>query len=118
MADATDDPPVDLRRIQNIAEGDRAFEKEVLDAYLGDCAKRIARLRESIPAKDSTTARRDAHTIKGASMNIGTTRLHECARELEKTDPAQDQSEAMKQLEAVEAEFAAVEAYLQQYLAG
>lgn len=111
-----DSQPVDLRRMQELSDGDREFEHEVLEAYLQDCEERLARLATAVPQGDLSSVRRDAHTIKGASGNVGTTRLQDIARDLEHLYEHWDGERAAQLLAALRAEFSKVKAFLGYYL--
>jgi histidine phosphotransfer protein HptB len=117
MSDKANTNPVDLLRIQGLSEGDRGFEEEVIRAFVGDCSARLARLEAAIPAGDADAVRRDAHTIKGASGNIGTVTLHELARQLERVDLQESPEAAAEILDQLREEFEQVRGYLEGYLA-
>ena len=116
MANSLNQHPVDLKRIQDLAGGDKEFEQEVLRVYLTDCIERLEGLRQALEAGDNETARRHAHTIKGASCNIGTVLLHECARRLEHCKTQEQPKEAAALLKELGTEFGRVQAYLEAYL--
>lgn len=116
MANDTDGAPVDLSRIQGLAEGDKDFEQELIGAYLEDCSERMGRLRQAIADGAVETVQRDAHTIKGASSNVGTTRLHELARQLEKLEITAEPAAAEQLLAAMITEYASVRDFFQDYL--
>ena len=110
------EPPVDIARLQGISDGDREFEQEVIAAYIDDITERIVRLDTAIATGDTENARRDAHTIKGASSNVGTTRLQEMGHQLEKLDIIAEKDAAIRLLEEIRKEFAAVKSYFENYL--
>ncbi|MBX3178883.1 MAG: Hpt domain-containing protein [Candidatus Hydrogenedentes bacterium] len=83
-----DSPPLDFARIREASGGDGEFERDLFEAYVEDCGGRVAGLRGLHAAGDADQLRREAHTIKGASANIGTARLHEIAGALETADSA------------------------------
>ena len=99
---------IDFSRIQEISQGDRAFETALLQAYLKDCSKHVTALREALAVGDEDTVRRSAHSIKGASRNIGTTQLHEHALAIESGD--------LTEISTLEAEFQRVQEAISTYL--
>jgi len=74
---------VDLTRIRKVSEGDRQFEIEIITLFLGDVTQRLARMERAIETEDAQALRREAHTIKGSSANLGAMRLRELAVECE-----------------------------------
>ncbi len=74
---------VDFSRIQETSDGDTDFEKELFGVFLEDCEERLQRLNEALAAGRLSELQREAHTIKGAAANVGTTRLQEIAMHLE-----------------------------------
>lgn len=107
---------IDFTRIQETSGGDIEFEQELFAAYLEDCAERLGRLEAARAAGDDTTFRREAHTIKGASANVGTTRLHELAHDLEAAGLS-DGIVIEKQMALIDAEFQHVKTAIEAYLA-
>jgi len=74
---------VDFSRIKETSDGDTDFEKELFGVFLEDCEERLERLNEALTAGRLSEIQREAHTIKGAAANVGTTRLQEIAMHLE-----------------------------------
>jgi len=79
--------PINLEQLKQISEGDIKFEIEVLQAYVEDNSKRIEGIREAIAAKHYLGVTQAAHHIKGASGNVGATRLIDLSIRLEKMQP-------------------------------
>lgn len=111
----TDSAPMDFSRIQDTSDGDTEFEQELFEAYVEDCADRIARLRAAREAGDLDAFHREAHTVKGASANVGTTRLHRIAHELELLEFSDDGA-IDEVLGRVDAEFEQVKGAIRAYL--
>ncbi len=74
---------LDLTYLAEAADGDVAFIDEILGDYLVEMAKYLADLDEQFQKKEIQTLVRSAHTIKGASANVGATRVRETAAKLE-----------------------------------
>lgn len=108
---------MDFARIQDTSDGDTEFEQELFEAYLEDCADRIGRLRNARAASDTDALRREAHTVKGASANVGTTQLQAIAQILEQTATDLDGAAIDELIAKIEAEFARVKEAIQGYLA-
>ncbi|HQF55715.1 MAG TPA: CHASE domain-containing protein [Fibrobacteria bacterium] len=63
--------------------GDQELAWKIADAFRKECPGIASRLRSSIEAGDANSARQEAHSIKGASANIGADALGGIARRLE-----------------------------------
>jgi CheY-like chemotaxis protein/HPt (histidine-containing phosphotransfer) domain-containing protein len=68
-----------LRRVM----GDREVADLVLQGYFNDLPRQIAELESAIEDGDAEKARRLAHSIKGASANVGADELRDVARHME-----------------------------------
>jgi PAS domain S-box-containing protein len=64
--------------------GDEEMVQTVVEIFLDDIPKQIESLKHSLEASDAKTARRIAHSIKGAAANVGGEALRELAGEIEK----------------------------------
>ena len=69
---------------------DEVLAKEVVEAFLNDIPRQIGTLQGCLEAGDAPGAERQAHTIKGASANVGGEALRAVAFEMEKTARAGD----------------------------
>jgi HPt (histidine-containing phosphotransfer) domain-containing protein len=72
-----------MRRLMN----DTSLAKRVIAGFLDDLPKQIDRLEEALLRRDWTVFKRQAHTIKGASANLGARRLQLKAEDLEAAAP-------------------------------
>lgn len=76
--------PSAIQTLRELCPGDNdAFLREVLDMFKKDTPLRIAEMEESLKTSDKVRFKRAAHSIKGASANIGAVRLQEVAGRLE-----------------------------------
>jgi HPt (histidine-containing phosphotransfer) domain-containing protein len=64
---------------------DPELAQMVVSGFLADISKQIGKLHKCLGEQDFTTAERIAHSIKGASGNIGGMRLMDVAFLMEKT---------------------------------
>lgn len=115
METADNHEPVDFTRIQETSDGDAEFEHDLFAIYLEDCKGRIDALRDAVNAQDAALLHREAHTIKGSSVNVGTTRLHEIAQQIETANPGNTEA-LLQQVDALEAEFGRVQSAIETYL--
>ena len=84
---------------------DEYLVRIVVESFLEDIPLQIAAMKGYLETGDVTGAERQAHTIKGASANVGGERLREVAFEMEKAIRAKDLSAAGKLMAEMEAQF-------------
>jgi len=77
----------------------------VAESFLEDIPQRIAALKEYLETGDAAGAERQAHTIKGASANMGGERLRAAALEMEKLLKAGDMNAINAYLAELETQF-------------
>ena len=113
---ATDDPHSSLITYHSSLIFDRAglmarlmddeyLARMVVEGFQEDIPKQIAALKGYLESGDAAGAERQAHTIKGASANVGGKRLMEVAFEMEKAARAGDLSAAGRHIPELEAQF-------------
>jgi two-component system sensor histidine kinase/response regulator len=76
----------------------------VVDGFLEDLPRQITALKAVLEAGDAPGVERQAHTLKGASANVGGERLREVAYEMEQAARAWDLNAAGIYLAELEAE--------------
>jgi len=78
------EPPVfDAAVLLNLLGGDREAVAEITAELLTDAPRQAAAFREALAADDAALARRQAHTLKGASANVGAEALRAVAHAAE-----------------------------------
>ncbi|TPV97166.1 MAG: Hpt domain-containing protein [Myxococcales bacterium FL481] len=89
-------------------EDDPGFLTDLIDTYLQDSASSLAKLGEALAADgvDRDQTRRLAHTLKGASQNIGAIQMAARCLDLEKTAPSAAPAELREMLARAEEAFA------------
>jgi len=106
---------IDFSRIQETSDGDTEFERDLLGVFIEDCEDRLQRLNAAIAAGRLDEIKREAHTIKGAAANVGTTRLQEIALRLETlSDASIPEGQALS--EKLAEEFERVKAAISDYI--
>jgi CheY-like chemotaxis protein len=99
---------IDARRLHELAtHGGRSLVEELAAIFVADARRRLSDLLAAIRAGDAPDLRRAAHALKGASGNVGATRLCELAASLEHADPLS--ASAAASASALESELARVE---------
>ncbi len=67
-----------------LLDGDRQGAGEILAEYVVDAPRQLGALREALAAGDADAARRQAHSLKGASANVGAEALRAAAYDVER----------------------------------
>ena len=114
-------PVLDPLVIENLKqlnmEGEPDVLAEVLQLFLEDVPRRIAKLRAASAAGDAAEICKGAHSLKGSAGNIGAKTLLAVCRELDDKGRAGDLAGAKPLIDALEAEFAKVEVAIRGILA-
>jgi PAS domain S-box-containing protein len=119
-ASATEDSPGTpvFDRAATVARlmGDEDLARTVIEGFLEDVPKQIEALRSYIAAGDIEGSVRQAHTIKGASANVGGETLRAAAVEMEKAAKAGDLADVMSRLPDLEVRFARLKEAMQEFV--
>lgn len=89
----------------NRVNGDEELCNELLELFVGDFPVQLATLKRAIEREDMDLVAKQAHTIKGASANIGATALREAAFQIETAGKGQDLDQVQITTEMMEKEF-------------
>lgn len=104
---AYDQSSVDMGVLDNLATmtdtGD-VFVARLIVTFVADAVSRVEMLRVALAAGDSTTVERTGHALKGASGNMGATRMASLGAELQQAGHAGDLDSAAVLVERLDAE--------------
>jgi PAS domain S-box-containing protein len=95
------DPESVLSRL----EGDDALAQIVYEAFLEDMPRQIQALKQLVADRDDAASARQAHSIKGASANVGGETLRKLAAEMEKAADAGDWRAVIDRMDELELQF-------------
>ncbi|EDX87533.1 Hpt domain protein [Synechococcus sp. PCC 7335] len=73
----------DWQQLQQLAGGDAEFEAELLAMFLNDARNSLRLLEGAIASKKLETIESVAHSLRGASANVGASAIANTAFELE-----------------------------------
>jgi len=104
--------PVNIQRLNDITDGDREFERELIEAFLADTERHVADLESAVREEDGEALKIQAHAIKGSSANAGARRLEEIAVRLEEIRVEKESERARELIEDLRSEFERVREYL------
>jgi CheY-like chemotaxis protein len=71
--------PLDLARLAGLAGEDTTFMRDLLTTFRASAAAVLGEMQSALPTLDRDRLRRSAHKLRGASDNIGATRLRDLA---------------------------------------
>ena len=66
---------IDRARLEEIGMGDAEFTREIIEMLIEDGKERIAMIRDAYDHKTWETVGREAHSLKGAALNVGANSL-------------------------------------------
>jgi HPt (histidine-containing phosphotransfer) domain-containing protein len=102
---------IDEERLREAAGGMEELEIDLLELLVADGRERLECLIAAIAAGDVGSARREAHTLKGASSSVGANPLSAIARTAEEVCVAGDLGAV--QVDLLRTELERVNAYLE-----
>jgi PAS domain S-box-containing protein len=106
-----------LDRLRALAEATTpALFARVLDAFRTDATTYLAALRDAAAGHDRGSLRQTAHSLKGASLNVGATTMAELCRRLEIGDEANEMAQIAPRLLQLASEFDRVRIDIERYL--
>jgi HPt (histidine-containing phosphotransfer) domain-containing protein len=74
---------LDRLRLRDLTDGDADFERELLETFVASARVLMAELRAGLMARNAAAIAKDAHSLKGVSLNVGATSLAKFAAELD-----------------------------------
>jgi histidine phosphotransfer protein HptB len=76
---------LDRRRLRDLTDGDAEFERELLETFITSAKGLLGELRANLIARNAAGISKEAHALKGVSLNVGATSLAKFAAALEAT---------------------------------
>jgi HPt (histidine-containing phosphotransfer) domain-containing protein len=95
-------------------DGDNALAQIVFETFLKDLPSQIQALKTQVADRDAAAAR-TAHSIRGASANVGGESLRKLAAEMEKAADAGDWHSVITRMEELERQFLLLEDAIKLY---
>ncbi len=113
-------PRIDPQKIEELKElvddDDPDFLIELLEDYMNNSEENLKVIRYAIQAKDTMTVVRTAHTLKGASSNIGAVNMTELSKQLEHLGTEETLEGAVDLIDRLDVEFVEVKSELEKEL--
>lgn len=107
--------PVDQARLDELIDlfGDREEVRDLFDEFFAELPARLEALRTGIITLSIDEVNHAAHALKGSSVSLGATQVTETARQIEESARTSTLDGSTVSLERLEAELAALRAWLQ-----
>lgn len=74
---------LDRLRLRDLTDGDVEFERELLETFIESAKALFGELRAGLMSRNAASIAKGAHSLKGASLNVGANSLAKFAAELE-----------------------------------
>lgn len=87
----------------------------LVESFIDDAKSRMIKLKHAIASRSSEIVRREAHSLKGSSLNLGAQLLPQLCSEMEEQGKAGDLTGCESLFLKIETELARVETELTQY---
>jgi HPt (histidine-containing phosphotransfer) domain-containing protein len=108
---------VDLALFELLTDGDREFAEELFEMWEGKVQGDLTSLQVALDAEDADTLLHVAHSLKGASANLGAVDVQAASKTLEFMGRAGDLSKGEQALESLRGEIAAAMSVYKDYFA-
>jgi len=106
------DPKIILTNLMD----DKELSATIFEGFLADIPIQIKALEDYLKEQSAKDVERQAHTIKGASANVGATALQDIAFEMEKAGKAGDLDAVQDDIPELLAGFATLKKAIEQVL--
>jgi HPt (histidine-containing phosphotransfer) domain-containing protein len=116
MSAAAQAKPVDLDHLARYTGGDVALNAEVLGLFADQSVELLAKLQSVIDARDPKEWKAITHSLKGAARGIGAFGFGDAAARAEPALPADDNTNAIAALQALQQEAEIVQRFIAAYL--
>jgi CheY-like chemotaxis protein len=107
-----EEPPVDMRRMNDLTGGDPAMLNELAEMFYKQTTQQLKQIEDAVRAGDATQVRHVAHSCKGASATLGMTQLSKQMLALEKMGMEGQLTNAPKFCEDAAVEYKKIERFL------
>jgi HPt (histidine-containing phosphotransfer) domain-containing protein len=101
-------PVLDRDHLLEMTGGDEIFEHELIGAYRASVTSILDRLRSALSKGDVTQVMREAHALKGASLNVGARAMAQCAGAIEDAARGDDLTQVDRAARSLDADHAAL----------
>jgi CheY-like chemotaxis protein len=108
------DPPIDLAKLDEITGGDAEFTADLLQTFFASATESIVEMAQALSGGELQQLARIAHRLKGAAFNIHARAVGEAAAQLEQLAANQPAERSAQAIEAIRVLVGHVEAFLRE----
>ena len=105
-------PLIDWSYLESIAEGDEEFKTELMQTYYESTSKSLEQLKQAIAENNYHMITRIAHSIKGASSNLGMISIAAIADDLQQVGKDQTEENIQEMFKKMQSLFSQIQNYL------
>jgi PAS domain S-box-containing protein len=102
-------PLIDWSYLESIAEGDEEFKTELMQTYYESTSKSLEQLKQAIAENNYHMIIRIAHSIKGASSNLGLISMAAIADDLQQVDKDQTEENIQEMFKKMQSLFSQIQ---------
>jgi len=107
-------PDFDWQQLRQLAGEDRTFEYELLEMFVQDAQQSLKELEQAIATHSIQAIQDIAHSLRGASANVGASALAVAARQMEQVAQGGQLTEAPVLLQQIRAHCSHIQLHLNQ----
>jgi CheY-like chemotaxis protein len=111
-AAATETPPVDMERLNDMTDGNAENFRELVELYFKQTTQQLDQIGAAASANDADKVRQLAHSCAGASATLGMVRIVPLLRELERQGTEGKLTNALEICENARREFKLIQNFL------
>ncbi len=100
----------------SISDGDIEFMQELISIYIEDNTPRVQNIQKSFQEDEHESLEKEAHTLKGASANIGAIAIQNISQEIEMAARDRRSGEIAELISSLPGQFAKTCEELQNFL--
>jgi HPt (histidine-containing phosphotransfer) domain-containing protein len=108
---------LDKERLLEAGMGDPEFIRELATMMLDDGEQRLVRLHAALQAEDWEVAGREAHSLKGAALNVGAEELAKLCAVVDDALRHLHRTITISEVQSIDDEFVAVKSEIQNVVA-
>lgn len=97
-------PRLNLEQLREMGMGDAEFIRELADMMVDDSRTRLENMKQAHQQQDWQALGKEAHSLKGAALNVGAEVLAEMCAEAEKTARYDGNPVSLEAIQAIAAE--------------
>jgi histidine phosphotransfer protein HptB len=108
-------PPINLQYLNQISDGDKEFELELLNLFIEDAKIHLDAAAIATKSQDHKALEREAHHLKGSSANVGAQLMQSLAYDIEQQSLKHSTEGVGEKLKELQSYLVEIEAFVSIY---